>query len=254
MSRLRRALVLARRELTSLLAAPLGWIILAGWSLLAGDLWIAMIDRYASSSLERVYSPWAAGELDPIAHLVAPWQSNLSIVLLVVGPAITMRSLAEESRRGTLELLLASPASAAEIVVGKYLGAMAYCTLLLAWTGWMPLLIAGRVPLDAGAVLSGTVGLFAYAACVVAIGLLASASTDSPALAMILSFAVCLVLWIAGWIDPDPTSLWTQLSLSGHLVDAWLGLLRASDLAYVGGLVGAALVLATLRVEAGRYL
>ena len=251
---LRRVQTLARAEVSSLLDGPLGWLLMSGWLLLTGAFWLAMVDRYAMIGRDQVYSPFGAATINPIADLIAPWQANLSIILLMIGPAVTMRAFAEEVRRGTMELLLASPASAAEIVIGKYLGGLWFVGGLILGSLWMPLLVASKVDLDLGALVVGAVGQLGFAAAVLAVGLVASATTDSPAVSLVLSFAVCLCLWIAGWIDPDPTSVWTQLSLSGHLATAWTGLVRLSDVVYLGGLITSCLVVATLRVEANRYL
>lgn len=246
------ALVIARRELGALLDAPLGWWVAAAWAFVAGLFWVSMVDRYAMASMDQVYSPYAALQVDPIDHLVAPWHANLAVLLLVSAPVVTMRLVAEEARTGTLELLLASPASSLQVVVGKLGGAWAFLSLLVIGVGWMPLGLLRWVTLDPGPWLAGLLALVLMAGVVAAIGLLASASTDSPTASMMLSFSVVLCLWIAGQVDPDPTSVWSQLSLSGHLHSALVGLLRPSDLAYACLIIGWCTLAAALRLEGHR--
>ena len=67
--------------------------------------------------------------------VIAPLLHNLSVVLVILIPVITMRSFAEEKRLGTYELLLTSPLRIGEIVAGKFLGALAFVTLMVALTG-----------------------------------------------------------------------------------------------------------------------
>lgn len=242
----------ARRELSALLDAPLGWWVAAGWMLAAGLFWVAMVDRYAVASLDQVYSPYAAAQVDPMTHLIAPWYANLGVLLLVAAPVVTMRLVAEEARSGTLELLLSSPATAAELVLGKLLGAWSYLLLLLAGVVWMPLLLRQHVDVDLGAWATGAAALGLMAGVVAAVGLLASAMTESPTAAMMLSFSAALCLWIVGWVDPDPTSVWTQLSLSGHLQSGLMGLVRPSDVAYDLLVIGWCALAASVRLEGHR--
>ena len=247
-------LAIALRELRALLRTPTGWLVLTGFQLAAGLFWLALLDAYVVRSRDRIFDPYTAAQLDLTDHLVAPFFGNLTVLLLVVGPAVAMRSLAEERRQETIELLLASPVSGAEIVAGKFLGAWAFVLGAVATTTWMPLSLGlWRLP-DPGALAAGYLALALLGAAVTAIGVLASAFTDAQLVALVLAFAATLALWIVGWVDPDPTSLASRLSLSRHVQDGLRGAVRLSDLAYFGALVGWCLLAAWQRVAAWRYL
>lgn len=246
-------LALAQRELRALLRTTTGWMVLTGVQLAAGFFWLALLDSYVVRSRDRLFDPYAAARLDFTDHLLAPFFGNLTVLLIVVGPAVAMRAFPEERRAHTVELLLASPVRAVEIVAGKFLGGLAFVLSALATTLWMPLSLGFWAGPDPGALVGGYLALALMASAVVAIGVLASALADTQVVAMVLAFAVTLALWIIGWVDPDPTSVASQLSLSRHVQEGVHGALRLSDLAYFGGLVGWCLFAAWQRVAAWRY-
>ena len=96
-------IAIARRDLASTFLVPTGWIILAGWGLVASIIFaFASFREGEPATLRAVIS-------------IAGW------AIAVVAPAISMRSFAEEARLGTLEVLLTSPLSALELVLGKFL-------------------------------------------------------------------------------------------------------------------------------------
>jgi ABC-2 type transport system permease protein len=246
--------VIARREVGALLHTATGWLVLAAFLLLAGVFWVALVDHYVSVGQDQVFDPYAVQQLSLADHLLAPWFGNLVIVVLVVAPALTMRLLADEVRHHTIELLRSSPITTAQIVLGKYLGSLAVYGLLLAASAALPCSLYAWASPDPGAVAAGYLALLGVGAVVLAVGLLASACTDSPLVALMLTFAVVLCLWIVGWTDPDPTSATSQLALSTHVQDLLRGALRLSDLSYFVLLVGWCLFATHQRVEAHRYL
>ncbi len=246
-------LAVATREVRALLRSTTGWLVLAGFQVAAGVFWLALLDNYVVRSRDRLFDPYGAAQLDLVDHLLAPFFGNLTVLLLVLGPAVAMRAFSEERRAGTMELLLAAPVRGWEVVLGKFVGAYALVLICLATTLWMPASLAfWRAP-DPGAVLLGYVGLGLLGAAVVAVGLLAAAFAESAVVALVLAFAAVLALWIVGWVDPDPTSWAGQLSLSRHVQDPIHGALHLSDLGYFAALVGWCLVAAWQRVESWRW-
>jgi ABC-2 type transport system permease protein len=247
-------LAIAGRELRSAFETSMGWLVLTGWLGVAGTLWVSMLAHYVTVGRDQVFDPYAAQHLNPTDHLLGPWLANLGVVLLVVCPALAMRLYAEELRRHSMELLLTAPVSSAQIVLGKWLGALGVVGVLLGATLWMPVSLAWWTAPDWGALAAGYLGLALVASAVLGVGSVASAATDSPVVALVLTFAVALCLWVAGWINPDPTSLPSQLSLSAHLQDLVVGGVRASDVSYYALLTGWCLLATHSRVESWRYL
>lgn len=250
---MRHAWTVGRRELGAWLGGAGGWVVLAAWLAMAGVLWFIRLDQYTVAMADQVHNPYAGWHMNLTDQLLAPWFGTLTVLLLLICPALTMRLFAGEVRGHTLELLLSSPAPTAAIVVGKYLGALSFLGLLLTPTVWMPasLWLWGRP--DPGAILGGYLGLLLFGGAALGLGLLASALTDSPVVALVLGFAATMCLYLVGWVDPDPTSLAAQLSLANHLHDLLRGGLRVSDVAYYLLLIAWCLFATHQRVEAHRY-
>lgn len=251
---MRPAWAIAARDLRGLLHTLTGWLVLAGFQLLSGVFFLTLVDNYVARASDGMFDPFAAVHLSVAEHLLAPFFGNVAILLLVVAPAVTMRSFAEEVRGHTLDLLLTAPVGPGEVALGKLLGSFAFLVLLLVSTAWMPLWLTAYGPLDAGAVVGGYLSLALLGAALCGVGTLASVLTDSPLVALVLSFAVSLVLWIVGWLDPDPTSLISQLSLAVHVRDLSRGAVRLSDVAFFVLLTVWCWAAIRARVDAWRYL
>ena len=124
---------------------------------------------------------------------LAPW------ILTFLVPAITMRSLADEFKGGTNEILQTKPLGYAQITVGKYLGCLLIVvlallpTLLYAFT--MQALSAGHAGIDVGAVTGSYIGLFFLAAAFTAIGICCSSLTSNAVVAFIVSAFACFILY-----------------------------------------------------------
>src|SRR6185436_3967072 len=95
--------------------------------------------------------------------VIAPLLHNLSVVLVILVPVITMRTLAEEKKAGTYELLLTSPLRSSEIVMGKFLGSFLFVALMVALTGVYPLILFAYGNPESGVVLGGYFGLLLLA-------------------------------------------------------------------------------------------
>ncbi len=125
----------------------------------------------------------------------------MSVVALFVLPLITMRTYAEEKRSGTIELLLTSPLTDTQIVLGKFFGAVALYALMLAVT-WIHigiLFIYGNP--EWKPIVSGYLGLLLMGASFLSIGLLISSLTRNQIVAGMVTFAVLLLLWTMNWMS-----------------------------------------------------
>src|SRR5215813_14018760 len=110
---------------------------MTGFLLLGGWFFFNLLARF--NLLVSMYSSFQGGgeamqRLNVNEFVLAPLLHNLSVVLVILVPMITMRSFAEEKRAGTYELLLTSPVATWEIVLGKFLGTVAFITLMIGLT------------------------------------------------------------------------------------------------------------------------
>ena len=160
---------IAGRELRGIFNTAVGWLVLAGFLLVCGFFWASMVSFYVIQSTDLVANPYAGSQMSLNDHLLAPFFGNTSVVLLMVCPALSMRLFAEERKQGTLELLLTSPVRTVEIVLGKYLGAMAFVVVMLLCTAYVPLTLwTASAQADFGVLAGGYTVLLLVSGAVVA--------------------------------------------------------------------------------------
>lgn len=181
---LKNTYTIARREFWSYFDSPLAYVVL-GLSLLA-------LGAYFFFWQDNAF--WQADRAS-----MARMFSAFPVVLCFVCSVVTMRSLAEEKRMGTLELLITMPVRDSEVIIGKYLGALGLICVLLAASLLYPLAMFAWPwhlgPLDWGVVVTAYFGLVLFAAASIAVGLLFSSVTESQIIALFVTMAVLLLLY-----------------------------------------------------------
>lgn len=240
-------IAIALRDFRALWRTPAGWLLCGGSVFLLAWWFLLLVERYRrlhQPMLVRMQSDLGASDL-----IVAPFAGGMPVfaLLLVVVSALAMRQLADERRTGTLELLLSSPRSAAAIVLGKYLGALAFLTpLLLLWLA-MPATLAFMTTVDWGRLVAAGIGLWFAGATLLAVALLAGTVSEQPGVAGMLTFVSGLLLLLTGGSGDGGMLAW--LSLPGHFQSFLNGIIRVADIAYFLVLSGAALALSGWRVQ-----
>lgn len=240
---MRAVWIVFRREVGQYLTTPFYYLIAAGFLLLTAlvfnnDLTISITYRPASPAVVPAF---------------------LSFTLVFLAPLLTMRLLAEETREGTLELLLTAPVRDAEIVAGKFLGAWFYYTLLLALTTVYLFILNTVTRPDLGLAASAYIGIWLYGGATLAIGVLFSALTENQIVAAFLSTSALLLLYLGGLAGQIVASvelarLISMLTLQGHFNTSFAyGLVRAEDAVYYAGLIVIALFITIRVVESHRW-
>jgi ABC-2 type transport system permease protein len=225
-------LVIAARELRGLFLSPLAWTLLAVTQALLAWIFIILVNDFQNVQGRLAGPEHAPGVTDLVA---APLFRVAAWALLLLAPLLTMRLLSEEQRTGTLDLLLSAPASATEIVLGKYLGVLMFLLSMVALTALMPLALLAGATLDIGKLLAGLLGLSLLAASFAAAGLYLSSLTAQPLVAATATLGLLLAFWIvdvAGAGQGATSPVFAYLSLPRHHDALLLGLVRSEDLAY----------------------
>ncbi|GAB4125510.1 MAG: hypothetical protein Fur0040_07830 [Sideroxydans sp.] len=177
--------------------------------------------------------------------VAAPLAGVLALVLMMLIPLFTMRAIAEERRHRTWLLLITSPLTARQIVLGKYLGLLALLTVIVAACGLMLGLLALGTHADVGLLASSLLGVWLLAAAYAALGLYCSALTAQPALAA----AGALLLSFALWLAESGSPALRALSPNTHFQSLQTGLVSSADLAYFLLFTASCLWLAIRRVR-----
>lgn len=257
---MKNALTIAAREIRSYFVSPVAYVVLTGFLLLSGWFFFNLLARF--TYLVQIYSGMqrGGGELERLNlndFVISPLLHNLSVVLVILIPVITMRTFAEEKRLGTFELLLTSPLRVGEIVAGKFLGALAFVTLMLTLTGIYPILLVIYGDPEAEIMLSGYLGLFLTATSFLSIGLLTSSLTENQIIAAVSCLVALLLLYVINW--PADTSTPTigavlhYLSVTEHLGEFVKGVVDSRAIVYFLSLIAAALFLTHRSIESLRW-
>jgi ABC-2 type transport system permease protein len=223
---------IAGRELRSLFLSPLAWAILAVVQFILAYLFLSQIESWMLLQPRLAALEGAPGVADII---IAPLFADAAVILLLITPLVTMRVLSEERRNRTLSLLFSAPISMTEIVLGKYLGVLAFFLILLALLALMPLSLAAGTDLDFGKLAACLLGLTLVLAAFAAIGLFMSALTAQPTVAAVTTFGLLLLLWILDWAGDAGNhtgTLLAQLSMLRHYEPLLQGLFNSADVAY----------------------
>lgn len=220
---------IALRELRSMFLSPLAWTVLAVIQLILAWSFFTQIDFFFNIQSQLATLPNAPGVTDLV---VMPTFEVASIILLMVTPLLTMRLISEERRNGSIALLLSSPISMTEIVLGKFTGIVLFMLIFITMISLMPLSLLMGTELDLGKLAAGMFALMLLLSAFSAAGLYLSSLTGNPVVAAISSFGLLLLLWIINSNTGDASNTLDQLSLLGHFAPMLRGLIDTADIAY----------------------
>ena len=256
---MKNILAIAAKDIRSQFVSPIAYVVLTGYLLLAGWFFFNLLFRF--NFLLQLYlsfrNPDAMQRLNLNEFVIAPLLHNLSVILVILIPVITMRSFAEEKKSGTYELLMTSPLSVTEIVLGKFFGAFAFVLIMVLLTGVFPLILVLYGNPEPGIILSGYLGLLLLATAFVSVGLLTSSLTDNQIIAAVSCLVALLLLYVIAWPADNAGSgmgaLLKYASLTEHFGEMVKGVIDTRDLTYFISVIVFALFLTQRSVESLRW-
>jgi len=255
----RNALAIAGKELRSYFVSPIAYVVLTGYLLLGGWFFFNLLARFnfLLSMYSAMRNPEAQMRLNLNDFVIAPLLHNLSVVLVILIPVITMRSFAEEKRTGTYELLMTSPLSISEIVAGKFLGSVAFLMVMLALTALYPAMLMLYGNPEVGIIAAGYLGLLLLAIAFATVGLLTSSFTENQIIAAVTCLVLLLLFYVIAWpaetAGPVLGAVLKYLSLTEHFSEMVKGIIDTKDLVYFLSVIGLALFLTHRSVESVRW-
>jgi ABC-2 type transport system permease protein len=202
-------------------------------------------------------NPMMARDLNVTDGVMRPLFSNVSVILLLLMPIITMRLFAEERKSGTIELLLTYPVRDGAVLVGKFLAAFVLYATMLFLTLLYPAIVAYFARLEWGPLATGYLGLVLLGGTFLAVGLLASSLTENQIVAAIGTFGTLLIFWVIGWsadyAGPVAGRLLSHLSIIDHYDGFARGVIDTRDVIYYVNFMVLALFLTLRSLEARRW-
>ncbi len=226
------------RELKAYFVSPLAYILSAAFLALSGFFF----------ALDLSYGRQAT----------IPFTTILFIFLLL-GPALTMRVLAEEQRMGTLELLLTSPVHDWQVVVGKFLGSfILFAAMLVAPTLYYVLIITVFGPPDYGSLATSYLGFLLLGASFISIGVFASSLTQNQVIALFIGMVIAIIMWVADAFSAVlgsgiVTDVFNYLVITRHYRDFFRGVIDTTDVVYALSVIAVSLFLATQVLQTRRW-
>ncbi|MEM6281077.1 MAG: ABC transporter permease [Chloroflexota bacterium] len=235
--------IIFKRELNRYFTSLIPYIVASSFLFLTG------VSFYSDLTFSVTTRP-----IDPAAI-----PTFLALALVFFAPMLTMRAVAEEKREGTMELLLTAPVTDTAIVIGKFLAAWTYYTLLLMITlSYQYMLVFFMQQPDLGHANAAYIGIWLYGGAAIAIGIMFSATTENQIVAAFLSSSTLIIFYLGslvGEVVPniELANLLRILSFQGHFSTSFaVGIIRLEDLTYFVGVIIFALFISTRAVEAQR--
>jgi ABC-2 type transport system permease protein len=254
---MRNILAIAHKELKSYFSSPIAYIVLGFWALLYGYFFVAILQYFVRQSMQMSQFQQGPQAMNVNQQLIRPLVQNVTILVLFLMPMVTMRTYSEEKRSGTIELLLTSPITDWQIILGKFLGAMSlYGTMLAVTLIHIAILFKFGNP-EWKPIATAYLGLLLLGGCFISVGLFISSLTRNQIVAGMVTFAVFLLLWVITWIGsfsgPTVDQLTQYLSIIDHLDDFGKGVLDTTHIIYYLSFITFGLFLTAKSVDTERW-
>jgi len=232
------ALVISRREIRTYFNSPVAYIVVTVFTILTGYLFFTQLFVEKQAELRCFFG-------------------IMPLLFMFLAPAITMRLLADEKSSGTIELLITLPVKDWQVVVGKFLAAMALLCTALALTLVFAITVRSLGPLDRGPAIGGYIGLVLMGGAYVSIGVMTSSFSRNSIVSFIVAFAISFALYLIGrltqFVPPSLQALTSFLSIDSHFENISRGVIDSRDVIYYFSVIGVCLLVATLSLESRRW-
>lgn len=268
---MRAFFAIAKREFFSYFVTPIGYVVTAVYVAITGIGFLASFIYYARISQSPAAYQYP-GVPDFEETMLSPFLVFCGQVMIFLGPLITMRLLAEERHRGSMELLLSYPIRDAEIIFGKYVAALALLVVMMGGIFVHLCIVAWFATVEPAVLVLGVLAVFLMGAAFVSVGLFISALAKNPITSATATFGAFFISYILGAVGKDLSeanpapATWSDqartivgffyrvfrrlvldLPLDAHAQQMTQGVLQLEDIVYYGVLTAFFLFL-TFRV------
>jgi ABC-2 type transport system permease protein len=227
---------ICKKEIKTYFTSPIAYVVITVFLVLIGFFFYSLIWIFNSQSLQMAQNQYYYQQLNINQMVYSPLFHNMSIILLLMVPLLTMRLFSEEKKRQTDELLFTSPLSVNQIILGKYFASLFVLLVMLFLTGILSIFVFSYGNPELAPILSGYLGLFLVGAAFLAVGIFFSSLTENQIVSAILTFGALLLFWILNWASYSAGGMWKSvlnyLSFFQHFDDMTRGILDTTDVVY----------------------
>jgi ABC-2 type transport system permease protein len=254
---MRGILTLAGKDLKNLLTNPLFFVIAGLCTMLWSFSYMRALLEFAEHSRGFMQPGMEAG-MNIQRGVFLPHISQINLLFIFFVPAFTMRLLAEEKKTRTFDLLLTSPLTATQIVIGKFLAGFGSVLVLIMISFLYPLMTRAVAEFPFGPLLTAYLGAILVSAAYVAVGLFASSLTESVMLSVVMGLIFNVMLWFisqgsGGSSNPIVAGVMDYISFGQHFLGFILGVVKLKSLIYFSTLIGIFVFLTQRVVESSRW-
>jgi ABC-2 type transport system permease protein len=253
---MKNVLIICGKEIKSYFSSPIAYLLMTIFAVIFGYFFFSATAYFVQASMQMQMQ----GQSSPVNvndFVIGPLLGNASVVGLFLIPMISMRLFAEEKKQGTIELLMTSPVHDWEIIVGKWLGAMAMYACVIAISGLNVALLFAYGKPDWRPILVGYLGLLLQGGCLLAIGTFISTTTNNQIIAGGATFAVCLLLWVLDWVSSYEQAVWAKViaycSVLTHFEPFSKGVIDSKDVVFYLSMIFLGLFLTQRSLESLRW-
>jgi ABC-2 type transporter. len=260
---MKNVLAVLQKEFKSYFVSPIAYVVLTVFLIISGYFFYNIVSIFVERSMMMMMQSQQFGGPPPAMDVPALVGRNffgvVSTVILFMLPMITMATFADEKRRGTIELLLTSPITNLQIILGKFLAAMAFFLIMLLPTLLYHIFIyAYSSPKMAfGPILAGYLGLVLLGGALISLGVFISTLTENQIVAASVTFGTFLILWV---VDLSARSGGTfiqelvgYLSVLNHFEDFSKGVIDTSSVVVYASFIFLGLFLTHRSIESLRW-
>lgn len=257
-------LAIAQKEIRAYFASPIAYVVIGLFAVLFGVFYYAILDWFVKQGMQMAMG-MGPQSLNVNERMIRPLLQNAMVLLLFVLPMITMRTYAEEKRSGTMELLLTSPITDVQILIGKFLGALSlYGAMLGVMLVYVAALFLFGTP-EWKPIATAYLGLLLFGGCFVSVGMLISSFTKNQIVAGMMTFVVFLLLWVIDWLASSATGLFgasagpvveevlNYLSITQHFDDFGKGIIDTRHIIFYVSFITFGLFLTARSVDSERW-
>jgi|YNPBryunderm2012_1023409.scaffolds.fasta_scaffold00016_15 ABC-2 type transport system permease protein len=227
---------IAKKELMSYFTSPIAYIVISIFTLLSGFFFYSLVWWFNTQAIQMAQNPYYFQQVNINQMVFAPLFHNLSIIMLLMLPIVSMRLFSEEKKMGTEELLFTSPVSVVQIILGKYLAALIVLLAMLGLSAIPTIFTFIHGNPEPVPYLLGYLGLFLLGGAFLGLGIFWSSLTENQIVSAVLTFGTLLLFWVLSWAAYSAHGLWRDvlnyLSFFEHFDGMTKGILDTSDLVY----------------------
>ena len=260
---MRNYLAMIAKELHNLFVSPIAYVLIGVFFALTGYFFYMILANVIDFTLQQSFQAQQFGTstppFDASAAIMRGFFGVLSTLLLFLVPVMTMGVLAEEKKRGTIELLLTSPLTHLQLILGKFTALVVLLLVMLVPTIFNSLLLyfLSEPAPPLAPMMVGYLGAFLLGGALLAIGLFVSSLTENQIIAAVITFGVFIVLWVIDATAGTGTTLTSEtiryLSILNHYDDFTKGVLDSQHLVFYLSFIFLGLFLTSVSLDSSNW-